>query len=887
MDAEFRRYLAGLKGEEPPASIRESRWEETQALARRLVTEGKVEAALRLIEQEPARRKRWDLLLLTALLRESLGEWSVAMESFEVVADKLMAAGDEAGVRLLLEKLLSPEPSSAAVRFLHFLAQRESNDSERIRLLEDAIAIRPGDSDLHAEIAAALERLGDTERAREHRVRWAELSLDAGRPERVGDDLLRILEDDLPSHPARVGRILLRFAALVPWIESEPLLDLGLPGLTKGAGGQLGWKDLAPVAARVPATPKARDLFGRYLRVVVAREPDPDAILAGSGALDPAQSIDAVGTRLPNILLLPPGAHVAHTTWGIGKVRSSDGENLTLEFPARQGHKMSFAMASRSLDRLSNDGLRVLAIQDGPKLTSLAQSGDPEVLVRALHDAGGTATQAQLKPRLEAALPGFDWSAFWKQVKEKVKSDRRLDASEAYRQIYRLAAEGSAPAQAVLPKLTPRGSSDGLALIRRMLKDHPDEESRLRDHALSFVKRWAADENLDPPVRAQALCYAVSWEGLNSHEGQLILEDLIHEGLSPDDLTLSANQDQLLDLSVGSRREDEFLWRAMESRLPRIRERGRKRLQEILGERYAKAIETRISRGIDAPVLATRLIEHFVAKPRDPGAPTPAILFLGTARLLERELPEGLADRLTALLADGSALRTSMQRHPLSEDDRSSVENLVLHWSGSELRITPLLDLLRSIGMGELADAFETRRRKRAESLLEGKSVDDLDTRFTIMSRQTYDRMEAELKRIALELKTTIPAAIEKARQLGDLRENAEYEAAKQKQANAATRLQELLTTLERTKLLDTIEIDASRVGAGTQAVLSPLDQGESELTYWILGEGDAGYAPNVLSYRAPLARPLLGRSVGTEVVLELPQGPRRYRVESIVKRLP
>jgi transcription elongation GreA/GreB family factor len=58
-------------------------------------------------------------------------------------------------------------------------------------------------------------------------------------------------------------------------------------------------------------------------------------------------------------------------------------------------------------------------------------------------------------------------------------------------------------------------------------------------------------------------------------------------------------------------------------------------------------------------------------------------------------------------------------------------------------------------------------------------------------------------------------------------------------------------------------------------------------VTYWILGDGDSGLAPGVLSYRAPLARPLLGKRVGSEVDLEYPEGTRRFIVESIVKRLP
>jgi transcription elongation factor GreA-like protein len=122
---------------------------------------------------------------------------------------------------------------------------------------------------------------------------------------------------------------------------------------------------------------------------------------------------------------------------------------------------MSFAMASRSLDRLADDGLRVLAIEDRAKLRLLAQAGDPEVLVRALRDVGGTATGAQLKPRLEAILPDFDWGGYWKQAKEGFKSDRRLDLSEGYRQIYRLAAEGAEAAASTLPQLSPRAAVEG------------------------------------------------------------------------------------------------------------------------------------------------------------------------------------------------------------------------------------------------------------------------------------------------------------------------------------------------------------------------------------------------------------------------------------------
>ncbi len=324
----------------------------------------------------------------------------------------------------------------------------------------------------------------------------------------------------------------------------------------------------------------------------------------------------------------------------------------------------------------------------------------------------------------------------------------------------------------------------------------------------------------------------------------------------------------------------------MESRLPRLREMARNRLKTMLSDRFARAIEQKIARGPDAPALASRLVEHFAVQ-RDPAAPTMAALLIAALRLLERDLPDGVPERLLAMLTEDGVLRRHFIQSPPDEETRDTLELTALHWGGSERRLIPILDCLRAIGLGSIAESYEQRRRARTESLLEGKSVEDLETRYTIMSRPTYERLEAEFKKLSFELRTSIPAAIETARQLGDLRENAEYEAAKLKQASTAARVQELINTLERTRLLETIEIDPSRVGVGTEVRLSPVDPPGTAVTYWILGEGDGGLAPEALSYRAPLAKPLLGKTVGAEVELVTPDQTHRYRVESIVKRVP
>ena len=889
MDADFRNYLRAAQGEEPPIGAREPRWAETEALARKLIAGAQAEPALKALRQEPQARKRWDLLLLTGLLSDALGERGSSLEALEVVGDKLAAVEDREGVRAILPRFLEPVPVSAAVRLLHFLARGSAADGEKMDLLRQALEIRPNDPHLLFELSQILERCGEPDEARDERLRAIELWLELNHPEAVSDQLLRVVEEDLSREPARAGAILLHYAAAVPWQDSEPILDLALPELTRLGSGLWSWRELEPVGARAPQTLEARTLLAALVRIAVASEPDPDAIVVGSGIQDPAEPFAAVRTRVPKILSLPPGADVAHATWGLGRVASNDGESVSLEFAGRAGHKMSLAMAARSLDRLPPDGLRVLAAREPERLRELIRTRDPQVVVSALCDLGGTATLAQMKPRIEAALPPGEWSAWWKETKENLKSDPRLDLSEAYQQLFKLQSEEKSR-EVSLPELSPRAGESGLGLIRKFLREHPEQESRLASHAAKVIVRWAEDSKLDPALRAQALYHAASWNALASDAARGLLDALIVEGLSPGDLTLSQQQDTLIDLAKGAQQEETFLWRAIESRLPRLRESGRSRLRALLGPAFGRAILNHLQHAADAPALAARLIEHYASNPGEEEAPPPPMLLMSALRLLERDgagVP-GISERLLELLGPTGTLQRLVEERPLDTETAESLERTVLHWRGSERRLQPVLEFLRRIGQAALAEAHEKRRSATAQSLLEGKSVEDLETRHTIMSRATYEKLEAEFKKLKLDLKTSIPAAIEKARQLGDLRENAEYEAAKQRQANAAARAQELINQLDRVRLLETIEVDETRVGVGTEISLEPLDApGSPTVRYWILGEGDHALGPGILSYRAPILKPLLGKSEGARAVLDMPEGARAYRIASIRKRLP
>ena len=146
------------------------------------------------------------------------------------------------------------------------------------------------------------------------------------------------------------------------------------------------------------------------------------------------------------------------------------------------------------------------------------------------------------------------------------------------------------------------------------------------------------------------------------------------------------------------------------------------------------------------------------------------------------------------------------------------------------------------------------------------------------------DYPHAVRERMERELRTTIPATIQKARELGDLKENAEYHSAKLKQANVSKQVASLQLRLARARFVEEAELKDGVVGLGTEVVL----ESERDLTtYWILGEGEHHHGDHVISFQTPVARALMGKAIGDEVELEVDSERQRYRVVSIERRLP
>ena len=143
------------------------------------------------------------------------------------------------------------------------------------------------------------------------------------------------------------------------------------------------------------------------------------------------------------------------------------------------------------------------------------------------------------------------------------------------------------------------------------------------------------------------------------------------------------------------------------------------------------------------------------------------------------------------------------------------------------------------------------------------------------------DALEAELEELQTAGRRTMAERILAARELGDLKENAEYHIAKDDQAHLETRIKRLLERLRNAVVVETNAQDATFAFGRTAEV---LDEDSGEIHTWtIVGPTEADLAQGKLSAESPVAVALLGRAPGDEVEVQTPRGPRKYRIEKLV----
>lgn len=147
------------------------------------------------------------------------------------------------------------------------------------------------------------------------------------------------------------------------------------------------------------------------------------------------------------------------------------------------------------------------------------------------------------------------------------------------------------------------------------------------------------------------------------------------------------------------------------------------------------------------------------------------------------------------------------------------------------------------------------------------------------MLQEGYEKLSTELKRLKTE-RPTIVDAIEEARAHGDLSENAEYHAAKERQGQVEASIADIEDKLSRAQIIDPKDLSGDKVVFGATVTL--LDEDDKPVKYQIVGQAEADANVGRISYNSPLGRALIGRKVDEEVEVTVPSGDKYYLVSKI-----
>ena len=152
----------------------------------------------------------------------------------------------------------------------------------------------------------------------------------------------------------------------------------------------------------------------------------------------------------------------------------------------------------------------------------------------------------------------------------------------------------------------------------------------------------------------------------------------------------------------------------------------------------------------------------------------------------------------------------------------------------------------------------------------------------------TYEglkKLEDELQDLKVNRRQDVAQKIKEARELGDLSENAEYDAAKDEQRDIEARIEEIDKILKNVEVVDEDEVDLSKVGIGCQIKLKDLEY-DDILEFKVVGSTEANTLKGKISYQSPVGKAINGKSVGDVVEVETQEGVIKYEILEIQRSM-
>jgi transcription elongation GreA/GreB family factor len=582
----------------------------------------------------------------------------------------------------------------------------------------------------------------------------------------------------------------------------------------------------------------------------------------------------------PLITLLECG-FCQHRGWGFGKIRQLDPvfAKLVIDFPDKPGHEMDLTFALGALQAIPKDHILARKSEDLAGLRELAARDHKAVIKLVVQSYGGSATIDQVQSVLMPDVIDSDWKKWWEVARKELKRDGHFEV----------------PLRKTQPLVY---QEEVVALDERLLTEFNAAKGLKARLAVAHEALKSLGDMEDPGPLVAEIITTLN-KDINSHqrtqpalalEGVFCRDDLIAAiEAQPEEDQLDANAIWAQVDMAGKVLEDVTAprhGRALQSFKAARPEDWRGALIRGLNAMSARlcgeAVKLLVQEG-----LLEEVKEHLQRLISQHGANTELLYWLCKDRsdvFADILGPETFRAMLTAIERDQFNQKRSSRLQDLVLDDKRLLGSLI-----ESADVEVVKDLTRALQFSTSFDDVDRRSLlarivklfPAVQSLISSDGAPRHE-KALFVSWTSLQRRKAEYREL---VEKKIPANsrdIAVARSYGDLRENAEYKAAKEMHRLLMQRKAELEQDLSRAQGTDFQGVPTAAAGMGTTVEVTELGNGQKHV-FHILGAWDFDADRHIISYLSPIAQALVGKKVGGETTFELDGQQANYRVDRIV----
>ncbi|MBW7898114.1 Transcription elongation factor GreA [Candidatus Brocadiaceae bacterium B188] len=601
---------------------------------------------------------------------------------------------------------------------------------------------------------------------------------------------------------------------------------------------------------------------------------------------------------LERYFYLDQGNYVFHKSWGVGEVLSVDthSEKIHINFEKKSNHSVAIDIAPNILQKLDNDDLLVMIFARKDALQKMIEEQPVDLIKLTLKYFKGKASVSQLKNRLIAGvIPPDGWGRWWTHTKKLLKKDPYIKLTEGTPTTSFLEFRNSPMThhQEILERLNQTEDLDKkIEITKKYISEMRHTEvckETLTQLSDEFKKAADLCHETNPSVALECLILLEEMQCMLKAEPDKYkntIETLIRKNNNlpalVDAVGILEYKKYSLDLIKKIRQEK---WQEDFAHLLFIN-RGNLWefiIKELIAENKQHTIEE----------VAFKAFNHFNAYPEH------YIWFCKNSmhgrypELYKNIDPAIMLNRLIELL-DNLCFKIQKGRDGDFKTIVNKIKNL-LEDKGTDYAINILNDanaesiynvVSSSKGLEDwFKVSIESVIQDRYPELFEKPGLPKLDEHKIYVTKEGYEKKKKEFDHL---MNVEFP---ENARDLGeaisrgDLRENAEYKAAREKQAMLVEKAERMKSELQRVVILDPHSVHPDSASPGTRVTLR--HQGKTELEiYTILGPWDVDIENGVISYLSPIGKGLLNKNAGETVTIKLPEGESSYEIIKIEKAL-